>query len=495
MLRPKLNLQQHVMPHVIPSVLAVCAVGLFLACAKAPEIELRGPEKPKDSVADTTTPSSNEETEPGTGDTGPGGPVPGATPTPAPVPVTRYRALCDDRYPSYLTAISSMASSAGFGSDLDLQVWPEGVALPVRGGFASEDRNLEYHMFPQTIEIRKGSILRLAFSAKPLASGTPWGTAQRNVYVSDAAMIDRIGRAQLVGPEMPAEAAAVSFAGTQGFQAKTFNVSDDGKYLLVQDQKGVLFFDAMTLQGLGRVELKSATDYFLPLYRTADRLLMISKMKSGRVLTETLKVEFKRSGEVLEARPVFSVSDLRRPLAFVGRDLDDPIAGMRVGAGGDSEIALVNLSRGPKVTSFQIKALPVKGKVASSLAVWKDAGTSDLRAAIGFESVSQTGSGFTTRYKVDQAFVRVLKLDVGIGVATAVGSDYDYPSEALRTIEAGSASARMTGIKDLVVSPDGNAVFGLFPGSLSYQVYRFTSSGFDRMSQEDCTNLSIGVEP
>lgn len=485
----------------LKNVIAVCAIGLLFACTKAPEIELRGPEKPKDSVADTTTPSSNEETEPSSGDTGAGDTGPGSTPTPTPVPVTRYRALCDDRYPSYLTAISSMASSSGFGSDLDLQVWPEGVALPVRGGFASEDRNLEYHMFPQTIEIRKGSILRLAFSAKPMNGGTPWGSALRNVYVSDAAMIDRIGRAQMVGAEMPAEASAVSHAGTQGFQAKTFNVSDDGKYLLLQDQKGVLFFDAMTLQGLGRVELKAAAEYFLPLYRASDRLLMISKMKSGRVLTETFKVEFKLSGEVLKAKPVFSLGDLRRPLSFVGGAMGEPMAGMRIGSSGDSEIVLVDLSGRsssgvsvPAVTGFQIKALPLKGKVASSLAVWKDVSTNELRAAIGFENVNQTGAGFSTRYKVDQAFVRVLKLDVGIGVATAVGNDFDYPSEAVRTIEAGSASARMTGVKDLVVSPDGNAVFGLFPGSLSYQVYRFTSSGFDRMSQEDCTNLSIGVE-
>jgi len=469
----------------LKNVIAVCAIGLLFACTKAPEIELRGTEKPKDPLADTTTPSSNEET------------GPGSTPTPTPVPVVRYRALCDDRYPSYLTAISSMASSAGFGSDLDLQVWPEGVALPVRGGFASKDRNLEYHMFPQTIEIRKGSILRLAFSAKPMNAGSPWGTAQRNVYVSDAAMIDRIGRAQMVGAEMPAEASAVNHAGIQGFQPKTFNVSDDGKYLLLQDQKGVLFFDAITLQGLGRVELKAATEYFLPHYRASDRLLMISKMKSGRVLTETFKVEFKLSGEVLKTKPLFSVGDLRRPLAFVGGGMGEPMAGMRIGSSGVSEIILVDASggaSGPSVTSFQIKALPLKGKVASSLAVWKDSSKSELRAAIGFENVNQAGSGFTTRYKVDQAFVRVLKLDVGVGVATAVGNDFDYPSEAVRTIEAGSASARITGVKDLVVSPDGNAVFGLFPGSLSFQVYRFNSSGFDRMSQEDCTNLSIGVE-
>jgi hypothetical protein len=467
------------------------AVGISLSCTKAPEIELRGPEKPQPPVADTTTPSSNEE-----GDSGsPGNTAPGATPSPTPVAVTRYRALCDDRYPTYLTAISSLASSSGFGSDLDLQVWPDSVPLPVRGGFATEDRNLEYHMFPQTIEIRKGSILRLAFSAQPMSVSTPWGSAPRNVYVSDAAMIDRIGRAEMVAPEMSAESSAQSFSATQGFQAKTFNVSDDGKLLLVLDVKGVQFFDAITLRELGRVDLKSAANYFMPSFRASDRLMMVSTMKSGRVQTETLNVEFKSSGEVLKAKPVLAISDLRRPMVFAGSGAGDHIAGMRFTSAGDSEIVLIDfLATQPTVMGFQLKSLPLKGKVASSLAVWKDSLSNELRAAIGFESFSQVGSGFSTRFKVDQAFVRVLKLDVGIGVATALGGDYEYPSGALRTIESGSASSLITGVKDLVVSPDGKAVFGLFPGSLSYQVYRFTSSGFDRMSQEDCTNLSIGVE-
>jgi hypothetical protein len=468
------------------------SVGFSINCSKAPEIELRGPEKPQPPVADTTTPSSNEEGNTGT----PGNTVPGATPSPAPIPVTRYRALCDDRYPSYLTAISSLASSSGFGSDLDLQVWPEEVPLPVRGGFASGDRNLEHHMFPQTIEIRKGSVLRLAFSAKPVSASTSWGPPARNVYVSDAAMIDRIGRAQMVAPEMPVEASAQSFSSSQGFQAKTFNVSDDGKLLLVLDGKGVRFFDAFTLRDLGQVAVKSAANYFLPSFRAADRLLMVSTMKSGQVRTETLKVDFKSSGEVLKSKSVLAVSDLRRPLFFTGSGASEYIAGMRLTSSGESEIVLIDLlAASPAVLGFQLKSLPLKGKVASSLAIWKDNLSGELRAAIGFESVSQVGSGYSSRFKVDQAFVRVLKLDVAIGVATALGVDFEYPSEALRTIESGFASTRITGVKDLVVSPDGKAIFGLFPGSLSFQVYRFASSGFDRMSQEDCTNLSIGVEP
>lgn len=477
--------------YVILVLALVWAVGISLSCTKSPEIELRGPEKPQPPVADTTTPSGDEEGNSGNSSNT----EPGTTPSPTPVAVTRYRALCDDRYPTYLTAISSLASSSGFGSDLDLQVWPEGVPLPVRGGFATEDRNLEYHMFPQAIEILKGSILRLAFSAQPISVSAPWGSAPRNVYVSEAAMIDRIGRAEMVAPEMPAESSAQSFSATQGFQAKTFNVSDDGKLLLVLDAKGVRFFDANTLRDLGRVEIKSAANYFLPSYRASDRLMMVSTMKSGQVQTETLNVEFKSSGEVLKAKSVLAVSDLRRPMVFTGIGAGDHIAGMRLSSAGDSEIVLIDmLATQPAVMRFQLKSLPLKGKVASSLAVWKDSTLNELRAAIGFESVSQVGSGFSTRFKVNQAFVRVLKLDVGIGVATALGGDFEYPSEALQTIESGSASARITGVKDLVVSPDGKAVFGLFPGSLSYQVYRFTSSGFDRMSQEDCTNLSIGVE-
>lgn len=489
--KSQLKLHQHLF--------VICAAGLLLACTDAPEIELRGPEKPQAPVADTTNPSSNEEGEAGIpSNTGNGEPIPGEPPVPTPVPKAQYRALCDDRYRSYLRTISSMASPTGFGSDLDLQVWPEGVALPARGGFATEDRNLESHMFPQAIEIRKGSILRLAFSAMPLKTGVPsWETAQRNVYVSDVAMIDRIGRATLVGSEMPLESSALVFAASQGFSAKTFSVSDDGKLLLVLNAKGVQFFDATTLRDLGRVGLKSASDYFVPQFRSSDRLLMISKMSSGRVLTEVLHVEFKASGDVQKSRVLLSVSDLRRPMAFVDRGAGDYIAGMAYSSAGDSEIVLVDMaqSAGPFVAKFQINALPLKGKLASSLAVWKRQPTNDVVAAVGFENVRHTGSGISTRYKVDQAFVRLLKLEVGMGNAIAIGRDFDYPSEAVRTIEGGSASSRMPGVKDLVVSPDGKAVFGLFPGSHSYQVYRFVNFGFDRMSQEACTNLSIGVEP
>lgn len=468
--------------------MVICAVALLLSCTKAPEIELRGPEKPQPPVADTTTPSSNEEGGPG-------------TPSPTPIPVTRYRALCDDRYAIDLTAISSMASASGFGSDLQLQVWPENQPLPTQGVFAPEDRNLEDHLFPQVIKLLGGSVIRFAYSAKPKnqdPSLSPAGVYKRNVYISEMSMIDRVGRAVFMAEEMPTESSAVSFSNEHGFQARTFGVSVNGKLLLVLDGKGVRFIDAFTLQDLGRVELKGASNYFLPQYRSSDRLLVVSKMKSGYIQSETFNIEFKVSGEVHKTKPVFTISDLRRPLAFVGTGAGEFISGMKSNSAGNSEIVLVDLkgaSGQPVVTSFQLKSLPLKGKVASSLAVWKDGLSNELRAAIGFEQLSLIGSGFSTRLKVNQAFVRLLKLDVGIGAATPVGSDFEYPSEAIRTIESGSTSARMTGVKDLVVSPDGKAVFALFPGLLSFQVFRLNSSGFDRMSQEECTNLSIGVEP
>lgn len=471
--------------------LALSAV-LTAGCTKSPEIELRGPEKPQAPRSDTTTPSTGNN-----GSTNPdASPTPVATPVATPLPAAKYRALCDDRYPSYLTAISSLASSSGFGSDLDIQVWPADRALPVQGGFQTEDRNLEHHMFPQPIEIQPNSVLRLAFSAKPLTTGAPSMSQSRNVYVSSTAMVDRIGRAELVGAELPIDSAAQSLATKEGFQARTFSVSDQGSYLLLQDQKGIQFFSTNTLRGLGRVDLKSAANYFSPTFRESDGLLLASKVNSGKLVTEALRVTFKGSGEILKTTSVFSITDLRRPLLASGRIAGEVLYGIRQTTADGSEIVIVDSARSLGVeTSIRINALPLKGRVASSVVVWRDQGTSDLQAAIGFESVRQVGSGFGTRYKVDAAFVRVLGLDLTTASAKAVGQDFEYPSEAIRTVEAGSASGRMTGIKDFVLAPDSKAIFALFPGSLAYQVYRFNSTGFERMSQEDCTNLSIGVEP
>ncbi len=490
MLKLHVNCQRYMM-------MLFCALGLSVgvstACTQSPEIELRGPEKPQQPTRDTTTPSTNEDGNGTSNDT-----TPGATPKPlpTPVPVTRYRALCDDRYPRYLTAISSVASSTGFGSDLDLQVWPANVALPVQGGFEVEDRNLRDHMFPQTIVLRKGSLLRLAFSATPTLTSVATTSAQRNVYVSDVAIIDRIGRAEILGAEMPVAWAVQKAATQEGFQAKTFGVSSTGRYVLLLESRGVQFFDATTLRALGRVDLKSGSEYFAPDFRESDRQLLVSTIQSGKVATEIFTVDFGSAGQVLKANALLSVSDLRRPLAAIAADKAGRLAGLRSSPSGDTEIVIVDTTSSVSaMTKLQILALPLKGKLASSLAVWHDAGLNELRAAVGFENVRIVGSSFGSRYKIDQAFVRVLNLDLASGKATAIGADYEYPGEAVRTIESSPPSSRLAGIADLQVSSDGKAVFGLFPGSLSYQLYRFTATGFDRMSQEDCTNLSIGVEP
>ncbi len=477
MLKPQPKLHQNLM--------VICAVALLLSCTKAPEIELRGPEKPQPPVADTTTPSSNEEGGPG-------------TPSPTPIPVTRYRALCDDRY-TFLKAVSSEASSSGFGADLDLQVWPENQPLPTRGAFAPEDRNLADHLFPQVIKLLSGSVIRFAYSAKPMnqdPSLSPTGVLKRNIYISEMSMIDRVGRAVFMAEEMPLDYEAGWYSAEENFQGKTFSVSDRGRFLMVIGLKGVLFFDTVSRQALGHVKLKSADKYFAPSFRESDSLLTVSRMKSGRVVTELLNIEFKSSGEVSNSKAVTSVSGLRRPLISVGPGGGELFAGLRFTAEQETEAVIVDLKSTTRaITALPIGNLPLKGRVASSLAVWKDASLGELRAAIGFENTVVVGSGYRAKLKVDQAFVRVLKLDPTIGSATAIGRDYPFPFEAVQAIESASVSSRWPSMKEFVVTPDGKAVFALLPGSLSFNLYRFASNGFDRVSLEECTNLSIGVEP
>lgn len=509
---------------------AVLGIGLSIglaftisACSQAADVQLRGPEKPKAPTGDLTTPSGSPTPSPTpNGDSGPVDENPpagenGSASEPVPV-APSYRLYCHDRYPSYLTVISSKASPSGFGSDVDLQVFPESRPLPVVGGFDSSDRNLEFHMFVQPIEIRrdpvKGTETRVVFSARPIdRSHSVW--AQRNIYVSDVALVDRVGRATLLAPEMKPSSYVESLDTQEGVSAKTFGVSDGGKYLLVMSAKGLSLFDSKTLRGLGDVKWKLSSgrqyaEYFAPSLREADMTLAVSHVDSKlQVTTEVFELSLNSRGEAQLGARVLEVSKLRRPLvsvAGVGPIRDRSYYGL---TGGKSDPATAEIVLAVPATvsgsrvidpsdvkSFRVEKLPKKGRVPSAIALWRD-GSGEILSVLGFEDFEQIRGGlFGTRYKIEAASLHTLVLDESRQVASpiSIGSEMAYPQEVRSEIESGVVSSRLMGLKEIHFSPDRKALFALFPGSLSYQVYSVNAMGADRVSQEECSSLSIGVE-
>ena len=146
------------------------------------------------------------------------------------------------------------------------------------------------------------------------------------------------------------------------------------------------------------------------------------------------------------------------------------------------------------LTKSLIAAIPLKGRLASSIAFWREPTTGSLRTVVVFENFVPDSGGLFRKYKIEQAFVRVLEIDETKLSADAITSDFDYPSESKQTVEMGIATGASPGVSDLRASSDGEAVFGLFPGSLSSQLYRLTSTCLARVSQDACRNFSIGRE-
>jgi hypothetical protein len=148
------------------------------------------------------------------------------------------------------------------------------------------------------------------------------------------------------------------------------------------------------------------------------------------------------------------------------------------------------------VKSFRVEKLPKKGRVPSAMALWRD-GSGEILSVLGFEDFEQIRGGlFGTRYKIEAASLHTLVLDESRQVASPIslGSEMAYPQEVRSEIESGVVSSRLMGLKEIHFSPDRKALFALFPGSISYQVYNVNAIGADRVSQEECSSLSIGVE-
>ncbi len=519
--------EQETNRRVLSRLFLICGRGLWLgvfsvailSCSPAADVKLRGPEKPKTPSGDVTTPAENPS------------PTPNSTPEPnsadngssgTSVSLKKsYRLFCDDRYPSFLTVISSKSSASGFGSDLDIQVFPENQPLPIAGGFDSQERNLEYHKFPQPIEIakdpHKGVLTRFIFSALPTEDlhRSP-SLFRRNIYVTETFLTERIGRAQLLSSEMQPSAFVESLADQEGFSSRTFGVSDGGKYLLALSDRGLSIYDSKTLRGFGEVKWslpsgRKFADYFAPALRESDMSISVSFVDSQMSLsTEIYQLSFNSRSEVQLGPLLLGVSNLRRPLV----SLDGSASGVErlyfglIGGNNSTasaEIVLAEPARrvGARVEeaaiikSFPIEKLPAKGRIPSAMTVWKDSSGS-LLALVAVEDISQVArSGLGVHYKVEEASLQTLVIDEGVKKASpiSISSSVPYPQEVRTGIEKTSVYQLVSGIKDLQFSPDKKALYALLPGAITNQIYQVKSTGLDRISQEDCSNLSIGVEP
>lgn len=475
------------------AVLSPILLGLLTACSQGSDIVLQAPAKPTppSHPSDSSGSDSSVDTSDGR-PTSPGTPVPPAPTTPSAPVETRYRMFCDDRYPPYLTAVSSMATPMSFGAGVD-------IGEPnARGEYDPQvDRSLEMHEHAQIINLPKFGQARVVFSARRVPRGSDYGF-QRYLFIADVDISGRKGVAKELGPEIKAGHMLEVFGEDDVFSARTFGVSDQGKYLLLGQADGYRLVDSKTLKVFGVVKTGSASLNVNPTLRESDMIFTVGAFKSGATkggVFEGKLYSLGVSGGVLKTAKLVSVTPgLRRPLVSVGPKAGEVFVGLdSVSAPGSHRIAVVSPLK-TRAGFAKLSGLPKSGRLSSTIAGWREPTAGALRAVIVFEDFIPTRAVVGQTFKVEQAFVRELHVDEKTLDARAVGTDIDYPPEARAGVESGSMYRRL-GVEDLVTTQDGQAVFGLFPGAASSKnIYRLTASGLERVSQTECTRLGVGVE-
>jgi hypothetical protein len=470
-------------------------VGIFVGllavgCSQGSDIQLQGlkptpPGSPVTPGDQTENPSSPKDP------LNPGGTTP---PTRTPVPprplTIRYRMLCDDRYPPYLNAISSMASPSGFGAGL------ETGELDALGKFDPiNDRNLESHQSPQIVSLPSFGTARVLFSARRMVSrgggSSPINASKRFVFIADEDITNRGGVATYVASEIPVASSVQAAAQSETLSVRTFGVSDEGRYLLIGTKDGYDLRDSSTLQSIGVLKVGHAGENVNPSLRESDMIFSVSNLKGAGFETRLYSLGLAIDGKLKSSTLITTGLSLRRPLVQVSKAAGDTFAAIN-SAG--KIVTVSPLKRAGVMSVVKIAALPAKGRLSSAAAFWRDAVSGETHAAIAFENIKAVSGGLTTRYKIEQVFIRVLDVNESSLSADALTPDFDYPAEARQTIESGIGVGPVPGVSEMKASPDGKAVFGLFPGGLSKQIYRLNAFSLDRVSQSECANLSIGVE-
>ncbi len=451
------------------------------ACSQGTDIHLKGalpgPERGAESDSSPSSPTT-----PSSDPTGPSVNSPVATPT-APL----YRMFCDERYPPYLTTVSSMASPVGLGAGL------ETGELNARGKFDPQvDRNLEYHEHAQVVRLPKFGEARILFSARkrPAAGNTAYGYA-RFIFVSDVEVSVRGGAATRLAPELAASSAIRAYGETELFSARTFGASDKGRFILIGQADGYRLIDSKTLKNLGTIKTGSADSNVNPELRESDMIFSVAGFKGGTFESKLYSIGLTSTGALKSATLVASAGGLRRPLQSIGPAPGESFAAL------DSKNRIVTLSplrAGGGAKAVKVQAVPVKGRLSSAVAAWRDAASGEIQAVVVFENFIAVRGGISDSYKIEQVFVRVVRVDESSLSADAIVPDFEYPPEARSAVEQSSSSYRRTGVSEMMTTPDGEAVFGLFPGGLANNVYRLTTNGFIRVSRAECSKLDIGLE-
>ncbi len=462
--------------------LIVVLTTMMLGCSQSSDIQLQGSKPVEQNVPNENGPGNSTGLPTAPKDPDASEPAPTSPPTAA----TRYRFLCDHLHPTYLFAVSSLASSSGFGADLV-------IGEPKANGKFDPlvDRNLVLHEHPLIVSLPKFGEARLIFSAHLMGRSIA-DRFSRFIFVSSVDIAQRGGVATRLAKELQVSSRAANAASAEHFSLRTFGASDGGRYLLIGTKLGYELRDAETLKSLGVIKTGSSIENFNPSLRESDMIFSVSSLKGASFETRLYSLGLTIEGHLKSSKFVTSTSGLRRPLVQVSNRAGDSFAAIET----SNRIATVSpLKRPGNVTLVKIAVRPAKGRVSSATAFWRDAISGDLQAAIAFENVVLSSTGLTIRYKIEQVFVRALSVNETTLLASAIMPDFDYPPEARKSIESGGSGGRRIGVSDLKTSPDGKAIFGLFPAAVAHQIYRLSPNGLDRVSQTSCTNFSVGVEP
>ena len=450
-----------------------------------PTIAPRGPQGEGNSGSDQGQPQDSD-------DTNDRQPNSGATPRPSatPVPQPRYRAFCDDRYPTYVTAISSLAGASGFGAALALG-FPRAPGQPV-------DRSqlgLEDHTAPVLVNWLKPNEARLIFAATRTvsAAGSPIRRT-RGIFMADADLVYRLGEAREVSDEPNWPGDVIDWAESEGATVRAYGRSDRGRFAIFPiTQSGRIqswrLWDHQNSREWMRVS--SSAFGFAPELREADGVMIFSELVSGRVRTHIVQLDLAGRRELSRS----SVNSLRRPLKFLSQLANQELGGMNA----QNQWMIVSTQQ-----LGQLKAEPLigqwPGRVSSAFAMWKDVGSGEVFAATASEDFTTQTDLMGTKVKVRDARFRVLRRAVTArgGVSWTLVDDLPFPADVVRALENFSSVDRRPGLWDLQVTGDleaaPRALFATLPADFGRRLYRWTSQGLVPVSQERCRHLHIGVE-
>ncbi len=341
--------------------------------------------------------------------------------------------------------------------------------------------------------------MRSIFIAEDEGDASLGRAREKFIYVSDLDILRRFGLAIKLGTPMTADYGVSKRSDLDGVTVRTFGASDSGRYFLVGTKLGYELHDAVTRASLGVVKVGSAAKFVNPAFRESDRLFSVAEVVSGSWTTHFYVIGFSAQGLVAETKPVASVSGLARPLSPLYR-----LKGAATSFSGNLFYALTSDRKELRLwnsaqrqsESFLLSGIPTTGGRLAVSAALSELANGQLELLTVYENFQEVTSAGLTQYKVRDSMLRRFIVDRQSATAKFPGTgDIPYPAEAKRVLEAGSYVFENPGVRDLQVTPDGEAIFGLFAeGGMSKRVFRLQAGAAVPVSQNVCQNMSIGVE-